>query len=154
MPSENWKLIEANFYQPAGNATPGCPNTTWCTGAGMYDGWWTNDPYRRIAYNATQRSLPASDLKNGGLWLFDLAADRAQRRHSNTRAPLAAPFTLVLHKLRVRPAVAANEETNVAAANPDVVSKMRSRLAALADPKNGYRHPQENIPDRVESGQK
>lgn len=43
--------------------------------------------------------------------------------------------------------LAANEERNLAAANPDVVSKMRSRLAELADPKNGYRHPQENIPD-------
>ena len=42
--------------------------------------------------------------------------------------------------------VAANEEKNVAAANPNVVATMLARLAELADPKNGYRDPQLNIP--------
>ena len=40
-----------------------------------------------------------------------------------------------------------NEETNVAAARPDIVQRMRARLAALADRKNGYRDPQFNIPN-------
>ena len=108
--SSNWKLIEANFYAPL------CPNTTWCTGAGFYDGWYTVEPYSHNAYNAsTQGSVPASGLSKGGIWLFDLAQDP-------------------------------NEELNVAAANPTVVETMRSRLAALADPKNGYLDPQKNIP--------
>ena len=69
--SSKWKLIEANFYYLL------CPNTTWCTGAGLYDGWWTNDPYTHVPYNATtQGSLPVSGLDRGGLWLFDLEADR------------------------------------------------------------------------------
>jgi len=39
-----------------------------------------------------------------------------------------------------------NEEKNVAAVNPDVVQTMLARLAALADPKNGYHRPQLNVP--------
>jgi len=104
----NWKLIEANYYPPF------CPNATWCTGAGFYDGWWTPDPYAHVAYNASQASLPAG-LPNGGLWLFDLSRDP-------------------------------NEEANVAASHPAVVQRMRARLAALADPSNGYQDPQANFP--------
>lgn len=105
-----WKIIEANQYAPI------CPNTTWCTGAGLYDGWWTNDPYTHVPFNATtQGAMPATDLKKGGIWLFDLSVDP-------------------------------NEERNVAAANPQVVKDMRARLAALADPKNGYQDPQTNFP--------
>jgi len=107
--SANWKLIEANWYPPL------CPNATWCTGAGLYDGWWTNDPYTRVAYNASGAAVPVSHLAKGGLWLFDLATDPS-------------------------------EERNVAAANPAVVATMRARLAALADPENGYRDPQLNVP--------
>jgi len=109
--SSRWKLIEANWWLPV------CPNTTWCTGAGMYDGWWTKDPYTHISVNASsqQGSMPVSGLNRGGLWLFDIAADP-------------------------------NEEENVAASNPGVVQRMRARLAALADPKNGYRDPQFNFP--------
>lgn len=39
-----------------------------------------------------------------------------------------------------------NERLNIAASNPAVVQKMRARLAELADPKNGYKNPQTNIP--------
>ena len=34
----------------------------------------------------------------------------------------------------------------MAASNPGVVTKMLARLTELADPKNGYRTPQLNIP--------
>jgi arylsulfatase B len=106
-----WKLIEANTYPRL------CPNTTWCTGAGLYDGWWTNDPYTHIPVNATtQGAMSSSDLKKGGLWLFDLSVDP-------------------------------NEERNVAASNPEIVKNMRERLVALANPENGYRDPQVNHPD-------
>jgi len=109
--SSGWKFIEANWYPH------GCPNTTWCTGAGLYDGWYTIEPYTRVEYNAsTQGSVPVSGLSKGGIWLFDLTADP-------------------------------NEEKNVAASNPAMVVKMRARLAALADPKQGYRTPQLNIPN-------
>jgi len=107
--SSRWKLIEANWYPVM------CPNATWCTGSGLYDGWYTVEPYTRVAYNTSQAAMPASDLKKGGLWLFDLETDP-------------------------------NEERNVAETNPTVVSTMRARLAALADPKQGYRNPQFNIP--------
>mmetsp|Transcript_69104 Transcript_69104/g.114875 ORF Transcript_69104/g.114875 Transcript_69104/m.114875 type:complete len:400 (+) Transcript_69104:24-1223(+) len=108
--SSNWKLIEANWYPVL------CPNTTWCTGAGLYDGWWTNDPYTHITYNATtQGAMRVRGLDKGGLWLFDLKADP-------------------------------NEAWNVAAFNPDVVEAMRTRLMVLADVKNGYRNPQINLP--------
>ena len=106
-----WKLIEAN-QQP-----PGCPNTTWCSGAGLYDGWWSNDPYTHFAYDAsTQGALPDRiNLPNGGLWLFDLDSDP-------------------------------NERDNLAAARPKVVNALRSRLAELASPSNGYLDPVANIP--------
>jgi len=106
-----WKLIDANLYPH------GCPNSTWCTGAGMYDGWWTNDPYHRVAPNvSSQGPIPADNAPGtGGVWLFDLGKDP-------------------------------NEKANVAAENPEVVSELRARLAALADKKNGYRDPQGNIP--------
>lgn len=109
MIASNWKLIEANWR------LPGCPNTTWCTGAGGYDGWWTNDPYMHVPYNASQASMPVSGFQGGGIWLFDLELDP-------------------------------NEQSNVAASNPHVVATMRARLAALADPQNGYLDPQVNIP--------
>ena len=41
-------------------------------------------------------------------------------------------------------AVDPNEERNVAASNPEIVKNMRERLAALANPENGYRDPQVN----------
>jgi len=106
-----WKLIEANWQIPV------CPNTTWCTGAGMYDGWWTNDPYTHIAPDPTsQGAMPSSDLRGGGIWLFDLSDDP-------------------------------NEKMNLAARNPDIVKRMRARLAFLADKRNGYRTPQLNFPN-------
>jgi len=107
---KNWKLIEAN-QQPAN-----CPNTTWCTGAGLYDGWWTNDAYTHQPYNATtEGALPDRSLPNGGLWLFDLDEDP-------------------------------NERFNLAAAQPAVVQALRARLAVLALPSNGYLDPVSNIP--------
>ena len=105
------KLIEANFVPQ------NCPtNITWCTGNGLYDGWWSNDPYTHTLPNATtQGPMPDSGLLQGGIWLFNLTADP-------------------------------NERLNIAASNPAVVQKMRARLAELADPENGYKTPQTNIP--------
>jgi len=108
--SSKWKLIEANWN------FINCPNSTWCTGAGFYDGWWTNEPMVHVPYNASQAAMPVRGLKNGGLWLFDLSVDP-------------------------------HEERNVAAENPAVVKTMRDRLATLAEPANGYKDPQRNIPD-------
>ena len=105
-----WKLIEANWQAPQ------CPNTTWCTGAGGYDGWWTNDPYRHIAQNnSTQAALPDPTLSGGGIWLFDLVSDP-------------------------------NEAVNMASSRPEIVTSLRARLEMFAQPSNGYRDPQLNIP--------
>ena len=105
-----WKLIEANWQAPQ------CPNTTWCTGAGGYDGWWTNDPYRHIAQNnSTQAALPDPSLIGGGTWLFDLLSDP-------------------------------NEALNMASTRPEIVLSLRARLEMFAQPSNGYRDPQPNIP--------
>merc|ERR1719409_741938 len=90
------------------------PNTT-MTGAGLYDGWWSNDiSYTLRMPNATQGPV-VSEKSPGKIWLFDLANDP-------------------------------NEEANVAADYPGVVDAMQARLAELADPKNGYRDPQNNLP--------
>lgn len=88
--SAKWKLIEANWW------FPGCPNTTWCTGAGFYDGWWTKDPYRHVPYNATQASEPVSGFDKGGLWLFDLDADPNEEKN------VAASNPRVVESLRAR----------------------------------------------------
>ena len=39
-----------------------------------------------------------------------------------------------------------NERQNLAASHPAVVRRLRARLAELADPARGYRHPQPNLP--------
>ena len=49
--------------------------------AGMYDGWWSNDPYAREAPNSEAVSVPEEGLKNGGIWLFDLAKDPNERKN-------------------------------------------------------------------------
>ena len=108
---DGYKLIEANFVPQ------NCPtNITWCTGNGLYDGWWSNDPYTHTLPNATtQGPMPDSGILNGGIWLFNLTADP-------------------------------NELLNIAASNTAVVQKMRARLNELANPKNGYTIPQTNLP--------
>ena len=109
--SDGYKLIEANWVVPT------CANSSWCTGAGLYDGWWSNDPYSHVMPNATtQGPMPSSDVPQGGIWLFDLSTDP-------------------------------NEKLNLATRQPATVQKMRARLAELADPKKGYRDPQFNIPN-------
>jgi arylsulfatase B/arylsulfatase I/J len=83
--STKWKLIEANFY------TPHCPNATWCTGAGLDDGYWTNDPYVHIALNSSQASVPSpAGLANGGLWLFDLSLDPNEQHNVAAANPLSS----------------------------------------------------------------
>lgn len=110
-------LISSRWKLIEANVYPGfCPNASVCTGAGFYDGWWTLNPYAYVAYNATSQGAMAVSGLDKGGIWL---------------------FDLSADE---------NEEKNVAAANPDVVTTMRARLAELADPKNGYLDPQPNLP--------
>lgn len=78
--------------------------------AGLYDGWWSNDPYTRTLPTANQ-----SAVKFGGVsvWLFDLSIDQTES------ANLASSHPEVVASMQHRLAVLADPANGYEAPQPN-----------------------------------
>ena len=54
------------------------------TGAGLYDGWWSNDPYSHRPASVSQGSV---SMGGGNVWPFDLSKDETEEINVAAQSP-------------------------------------------------------------------